>query len=476
MKPRNRQPRTQKIPQMLWIFGLGLWLQSTVFGASPSLQADFVQTTDQLIVDWRISGVPAERVTQVALSLPDDTALVTEQQTYPARTTPSCSLIMVDTSLSMTGRFESRVKPLLATLLPQFEAQQKLALAGFAADMTLLLPFDADQATRQRVLAEMKLAGRRTEFYKVMIEGIALLKTCSGVHAQLIVLSDGDAEDSAYGAAEVKQVANQAGVRLFTLGYKDSTRLQRLVWLADHTQGHYWFEPEALNLMSWLDNAGHIETGLATLANNPPTVNLVVTLDDGSTLQATQLLSWPEQPKPWQRWLNKAGQLLNQYLPWLAPRYHTVVMTAIALLIGLLIGLLLLWPLLRLFSRQPAIPDDADLPQASPQPIAILNYLGGSYSMTRSSIKIRALEDNDLVLDDDTVSRHHAVLDYQDNLFYLTDRGATNPTLLNGKVVNHDMVRARDHIQIGSIELILELPQINRPGIPDSDRQETTTP
>jgi pSer/pThr/pTyr-binding forkhead associated (FHA) protein len=47
------------------------------------------------------------------------------------------------------------------------------------------------------------------------------------------------------------------------------------------------------------------------------------------------------------------------------------------------------------------------------------------------------------------LGRYQATIDYKDNKFYITDRGATNPTLVNGKPVQHFELSDGDLLQCG---------------------------
>jgi pSer/pThr/pTyr-binding forkhead associated (FHA) protein len=68
----------------------------------------------------------------------------------------------------------------------------------------------------------------------------------------------------------------------------------------------------------------------------------------------------------------------------------------------------------------------------------------------------RAL-DNDLVVEDPAVSRHHAEIRRQYGHYYLTDLQSTNGTVVNGKRVSGSFLQDGDLIRVGSLELLFEL-------------------
>jgi pSer/pThr/pTyr-binding forkhead associated (FHA) protein len=61
---------------------------------------------------------------------------------------------------------------------------------------------------------------------------------------------------------------------------------------------------------------------------------------------------------------------------------------------------------------------------------------------------------NDIVLEDTRVSRHHAQLRYRTRHFWITDLGSTNGTFVNGEAVSDIALRSGDVISLGGLELL----------------------
>lgn len=60
---------------------------------------------------------------------------------------------------------------------------------------------------------------------------------------------------------------------------------------------------------------------------------------------------------------------------------------------------------------------------------------------------------NDIILEDTRVSRHHAQLRYRARRFWVADLGSTNGTYINGEQVEEQALRDGDTISLGGLEL-----------------------
>jgi hypothetical protein len=77
------------------------------------------------------------------------------------------------------------------------------------------------------------------------------------------------------------------------------------------------------------------------------------------------------------------------------------------------------------------------------------------YELDQSVIVIGRRDDCTIVLPSSTVSRRHAQIRRQDDLFLLSDLGSTNGTLLNREpVIGEEQLGDRDEIAIGTYKLI----------------------
>jgi Tol biopolymer transport system component len=79
-----------------------------------------------------------------------------------------------------------------------------------------------------------------------------------------------------------------------------------------------------------------------------------------------------------------------------------------------------------------------------------------AFQLVGPSITIGRTSDNDIVLDDNMVSRHHARLELQANTYVLTDLGSANGTWVNGRRISAPVsLQANDSIRFGKVSVFV---------------------
>ncbi len=68
-------------------------------------------------------------------------------------------------------------------------------------------------------------------------------------------------------------------------------------------------------------------------------------------------------------------------------------------------------------------------------------------------------KDNDIVINDQTVSAHHCILRKGEEGYVVTDLESTNGTRVNTREVKEARLRDKDIVQIGSVEFLFEDPE-----------------
>ena len=95
-----------------------------------------------------------------------------------------------------------------------------------------------------------------------------------------------------------------------------------------------------------------------------------------------------------------------------------------------------------------------------PQKLSVKNPVTGKefdYELVRDEIRVgRAKDLNDLVLEDDRISRRHAVLRRSEKTYLLIDLKSVNGTVVNGGKIRERTLVSNDVIEIGGYVLVYD--------------------
>jgi hypothetical protein len=102
-----------------------------------------------------------------------------------------------------------------------------------------------------------------------------------------------------------------------------------------------------------------------------------------------------------------------------------------------------------------AFPPRASIQSArqAPQPLRLLPIGPGlpELALVSAPVSVGRSDDNDLVLPDPEVSRHHARLEPDGQGWRVVDLGSTNGTWVNGVRVNEEIITAGDEVAFGGV-------------------------
>ena len=92
----------------------------------------------------------------------------------------------------------------------------------------------------------------------------------------------------------------------------------------------------------------------------------------------------------------------------------------------------------------------------TPTTAALVMETGERFTIGDGPFTVGRLPDCSLILSDENVSRHHAVIQRAPGGWTLTDHGSTNGTTVNGTPINEAQLQSGDHIVFGATPATFE--------------------
>ena len=101
----------------------------------------------------------------------------------------------------------------------QRDGNRRFAAYSFDNDLTLLADFDASKRDFERQVRAVRAVALPSQLYKTSLEAIAKLAKEKGDRKALIILGDGQSDDTADEHDQVVKAAKEAGVIIHALGF-----------------------------------------------------------------------------------------------------------------------------------------------------------------------------------------------------------------------------------------------------------------
>ena len=369
----------------------------------------------------------------------------------------------------------------IVKIAEQRDGNRRLAAYSFDNDLNLLADFDASKRDFERQVRAVKAATLPSQLYKTSLDAIAKLAKERGDRKALIILGDGQSDDTADEHDQVVRAAKEAGVIIHALGFlgtaADSPKFQSLRRLADETGG-FRREVRVGGVQKYavsnkfvaeaLENGGSLKM---TLKEPPGAVAVTITatfadgrtesVDRSFTLVAPPASPQPapqQQPQPSQ---GGAGPVAEPVVP--AAWYERLLGWALAnLALAIVIGVALIMGAAGLavlaVNSFSARPPEATVSEQEGRTYGWLEMLDGNasrYPLQTTNVRIGRHRDNDICLQNDSISRRHALLHFNaDNRrFRITDLGGDNGVIVNKvKQQSHELSDG-DLVELGEVRL-----------------------
>lgn len=409
-------------------------------------------------------------------------ALPVEQQEYSIdKSNPPAVLFLVDTSDPARQNVIERNKQHIKNLIPALPSGIKIGLASFDKTLRIESPVGESAFLLQKKLDGLKAVGKTTELYRNIIQALDYLDGVQGSRKALILMSDGQAEDKAYFHADVIRVARKAGIIINAIGYPRSislsVALQTIRRLSEETGGTYTetsinyqlpasYTNKAFNniisggtlSISLGEMKGKVRLnkvrldysnalGKRTLSipvKSPDTPGKPVEQTSAIAPAATTVPSSPEQVAPVRIITRQVeSQPINLWL------WYGIPAAFIIIIILILITLFLLW------QRQPSGKTQSTVYEYKPYAYLINETENNKrYPITRTIWRIGRGKDNELALDDSSISRRHAEIHRNINgAFDIVDMNSMNGVYINNEKIGKAVLQEGDLIEIGDIFL-----------------------
>ncbi len=405
-------------------------------------------------------------------------------------------LFLVDTSdPARQNVIEKNKKHIEAIINNTSEAGLNFALAVFDKTFRIESPFGQSSFLLKKQLANLKASGKTTELYRNVIQALQYLDEQDASRKVLVLLSDGQAEDLAYFHSDVVNLARKTGIVINSIGYPRSVSLsvalQTLRRLSEETGGTFKEVDQSLELENtYIRKAlNNIFTGgqfivsledLSNTSNKKAAIKLLIDKND-SLLIPIKLPLAKTTIEPIKN-NDQSETATNVEIPtediapvtiitkqveakpinlWL---WYGVPAAFIIIIILILITLFLVW-------QRPAN-KKSKAPVYEYKPYAYLidnDKKDIRYPVMRTICRIGRGKDNELILDDNSVSRRHAEV-HRDSAgeFELIDMNSMNGVYVNGEKIGRATIKEGDVIEIGDILLSFSL------DAPEHEEEEST--
>jgi hypothetical protein len=338
----------------------------------------------------------------------------------------------------------------------------QFGLAVFDSDLKIIAPIGSSKSDLSSGLQNISAKGLTTELYRSVKKASELLATVDAQRKFLFLFSDGRAEDKAYGHQDVITAATKFGVNIISFGFakriSQQVYLQSLRRLAEESGGFYYAADNDFELPAALmsnpfarPNSGLTArfelTPVQVIANtNALDLAVTLTMPEGNIqipIKVSLLAPGVEITvlKVLESLLSPAN--FNSVAPYITKKNLLIFGGAVIVL------LLLIFIFIRRLSRAKEIAAEIL------SPIAFFEFLdkdGTKFEMVSSAVNLGRNHDNDVVLNNDSISGHHAQIQRQrDGGFIATDLNSLNGVSINGEKVDVGQVIDGDVVEMGEV-------------------------
>lgn len=433
---------------------------------------------------------------------------ITGNISYPWPGGITAILFMVDTSdPGRSDVVEINIKQ-IAKLLEFSKPYHRIGLASFDKKLRIEAPIGAPEKQILSASKSLRAVGRTTEFYRNILKAINVLADIEADRKSIFLFSDGQAEDKAYHHQDVIRAARKAGVIINGLGYPRSVSLsvalQNLRRLSEETGGvfvetdnSYELPKSFLGLpFANIDSGGKFSIDLSPLSNRAtltsPEIALTFETDIGDlttqipvTLAATTQAAFAPATAAASQTTARPSMATDNIpviqvvtTPALPQEIDSLLWygVPVALIVLIILTIITLIVIYRQKGAKPA----SRVTETPFKPFAYLivqDEKATNYPITSTTWRIGRSKDNELTLQDNSVSRRHAEIHrYSNGKFIIFDVDSLNGIFVNDEKIKKKKLHEGDIIEIGDIFLRFSLYSADFQLDEDTAVQSTKTP
>lgn len=362
-------------------------------------------------------------------------------------------LIAIDTSRSLTQEYLNAIKFSIQDYVKHVNEDFSIAILSFNDFIQIHIPFTKDKKQIVDSLKMIKQGGGKTELYKAIDSAVSLISSKDG-YKSLLVITDGHDESTTHDTTNIIKKAVDYDVKIHIIGLPDKDAknkdfLNIIKNLSEKSKGAYEYCDLPISLSSSIIsilNKHHKESveeykivfdiddiNLHKSGN----VECILTDTSGSLTKNTKFsFSVPES-------VVKKISIDREYV-------YIIITVGVFLLILLCV--------LLVRKKHPAsVPQSHHLEKDETSGFVIEFYtLGMIFPLPYGRITIGASNDNSIILQDPTVSRHHAVLEITKKGCRIEDMKSTNGIYVNGGRISRPMyLKPGDKLYLGKAEAVI---------------------
>ena len=369
-----------------------------------------------------------------------------------ALTVPNDIVLMIDNSGSMKkGDPLFVIKDALTEFVEKLHDDTQVAVLIFDHRINLVVPLTTvSEATKEGILASfdnIDYRGMLTNIPAAMERAIYELKTQGQEESpkSIIFITDGivdtgdklrDIDKTRWLRENLSEDAAKHGIKIFGIAFTDLADFELIQSLAQKTKGQYfraYIPGEIPNVFSQIHQLiMSMKPELVEPASPPVTVPPLVSEESPKPEIEKSPIYVTEAPEPTPP-------------PVKSEKLNLPIIILIVLVVFAVIGVFFLFWFRRKPSITPPLSEgrvgviDELLPEASLRDVSGVTEQG-IFNISKKVTKIgRKVQINHIAIDQETISRQHAIVEYKNYSFWIIDQGSSNGTFLNGNQIVDEM-------------------------------------